>query len=84
MIDYLIPLIIVLVVIGSTIALVRLSDIDEAQMRRLAEDEDYNKKMLNMCIKAKATGVCPHCCKKCSWGTRMKDGIIYFTEGEKK
>lgn len=84
MIDYLIPLIIIVVIIGSTIVLVRLSDIDEAQMRQVAEDEDYNKKMLNMCIKAKVKGVCPHCCKKCSWGTRKKDGIIYFSEGEKK
>lgn len=41
-------------------------------------DNEYNQKMIQMCIDAKQAGKCPDNCKKCSWGTRSVNGIIEF------
>lgn len=41
-------------------------------------DEEYNQKMITMCLRAKQTGVCPGACAVCSWNTRRKGGIIEF------
>lgn len=83
MIDFLIPLVTIVCVFGGIYAIVRINDQDIKKEQK-KQDADYNKKMLNMCVKAKTANVCPHCCLKCSWGTRMEDGVIYFSKGEEK
>ena len=82
MIDLLIPLASVLVIILGIYAIVKIND-EDIKRAQNKEDCDYNRKMLSMCIKTKAEGKCPNCCLKCSWGTRMEDGVIYFSKGER-
>lgn len=47
------------------------------------QDQEYNQKMLKMCAATKDAGSCPHVCQKCAWGTRMKDGVVYFEKGKR-
>lgn len=42
------------------------------------EDEEYNQRMISMCIKCKSAGTCIGYCSKCAWGLRKKNGVVEF------
>lgn len=41
-------------------------------------DDEYNQKMITMCLRSKKTGVCPGACAICAWNTRKKNGVVEF------
>lgn len=53
--------------------------IEQKNIKKLKKgDEEYNQKMITMCLRSKQTGVCPGACAVCSWNTRRKGGVIEF------
>ena len=56
----------------------------KAKAKQLKEDKEYNEQMLKMCAAMNDAGKCKKFCKRCTWGTRMKDGVVYFGKGIKR
>jgi biotin synthase-like enzyme len=49
----------------------------EAEQEEIAKaDQEFNKRMKLMCIRAIKVGVCPENCEKCSYNLKRKNGVV--------
>ncbi len=78
-----IVLILAMLIIGvaffSFIAAMILYELERHDLKDVRKtDEEYNSQMISKCLEAQQSGKCKHNCKRCSWNTRMKNGVIEF------
>lgn len=76
---FILALLIIGVAFFSFIAAMILYEIEKHDLKDTRKtDEEYNSQMISKCLEAQQNGKCKHNCKKCSWNTRMKNGLIEF------
>lgn len=70
---------IISIALVSFIAALIFYEIEQHDLKDVRKcDEDYNSQMISKCLEAQQSCKCKHNCKKCSWNTRMKNGLIEF------
>ena len=76
---FILALLIVGLAFFSFIAAMILYELEKNDLKDTRKtDEEYNSKMISKCLEAQKSDKCKHNCKKCSWNTRMNNGLIEF------